>query len=332
MGLETLFVCRVLTAAINMIKPVKTRILDKVFPNKVRLLTDAFQWDIESGSETLLSNLRSGDAAQIASLKGRSTVTCNGTRFAEKRLIRAADIAKMRAFGEQVAVELLSERTNKELADIRRKVDLTREFMAAKAVQGVVVDAAGVTLVDYGFSGANAPTLAAKNKWTDGESNPIKNIRAWKKTIIQAVGEVDAFFAFCGTAAMDALLSNPAVQELIKYRMGDMVAEQGTIAHLAGVDIEEILTSYLDSGSVRQPMIPDNKFILVGVSAQNAGEIYAPPEDFDDPNGVNTGRPASMFFAKSWVQEDPSGRWIKGEARPLPVLFKPECIVSATVI
>lgn len=330
--MDSLFKTRVLCAAINKIKPVPTLILDKIFGAKEFLVSGRFAWDIVSGSERILKNLKVHEPAQVANLTGRSTVTCSGTRFSEKRLITAADIADMRKFGEQFLPELLSARINRELTDMRSKIDRTREFMAAKALTGTVVDDAGVTLVDYSFAGAHLPVLVNKNLWTDSESDPVKNLRAWKKIIVQAVGGVDAWIAICGSEAMDALLVNPNVLSLLKYTAGNQIAEKGRIAMLAETDINEYLGSYLDSSNVRQDLIGAKYFALIGVSAQTAGEIYAPAADLEDPNGIGSGNPASMFFSKSWTEKDPSGYWIKVEARPLPVLYKPEAVVYAKVV
>ncbi|HOT30137.1 MAG TPA: major capsid protein [Candidatus Ozemobacteraceae bacterium] len=329
--MDTLFKSSVLTEAVNKIKPVKTTILDKVFAAKKFLPAGMFQWDIISGSERILKNLRLHESAQISGGVGRSTVTCSGTRFADKRQITAAQLADMRKFGDRYLPELLANKINEELLDMRGKIDRTREFMAAKALTGQVVDESGTVLVDYNFTAAQKPVLTGKAKWTDSESKPIANLRAWKKQIIQAVGAVDGFLAFCGSEAMDALLENPAVLELLKYQSGNQLADKGRIAFLAETDIEEYLGSYIDQNNARQDMIAANQFVLVGISQQVAGEIYVPVVDLDDPNGVGSGNPASMFFSKSWVEQDPSGRWVKVESRPLPVLYKPEAIVIATV-
>jgi len=329
--MDALFKASTLTEAVNKLKPVKTTILDKVFAAKKFLASGVFMWDIISGSERILKNLRLHESAQISGGVGRRTVTCSGTRFADKRQITAAQMADMRKFGDRYLPELLANKLNEELLDMRGKVDRTREFMAAKALTGQIVDESGTVLVDYNFTAAQKPVLAGKQKWTDSESKPITNLRAWKKQIIQAVGAVDGFLAFCGSEAMDALLENPSVLELLKYQAGNQLAEKGRIASLGETDIEEYLGSYIDQNNVRQDMIAPNQFVLVGVSQQVAGEIYVPVVDFEDPNGVGSGNPASMFFSKSWVEQDPSGRWVKVEARPLPVLYKPEAIVIATV-
>jgi hypothetical protein len=331
-SVDNLFKAFVLTEAVLNLFPVKTSVLDKVFGNKKFLVSGVFQWDIKSGSRRILKNLKVSDAATIRDGMGLKTVTCNGTRFAEKRFIGAADLDKLRGFGSQFADGLVGKRIADELTDIKTEIDRTREFMAIKAISGTVVDDNGDTLVDYGFSVDQKPTLTGKQKWTDSESNPIKNLRAWKKQITKAVGSVDKFYGFCGSEAMDALIENGAVQKLLHYSSGKQIADEGRIAFLAGVEIEEVLGTYVDKDGAEQDLIGAKEFILVGVSAQTASEIYVPVVNLNDPNGVGQGNPASMFFADSQDQWDPSGKWVRVESRPLPVLNKPQAVVKATVV
>jgi len=330
--MDALFKPTVLTEAINRLHPVKTTICDRIFAAKKFLVSGAFMWEIRSGSRKTLKNLRPGEAAQITANVGRSVVTCQGTRFSPKRQILASDMADMRKFGEAQATELLADRINTELTDMRYEIDRTREFMAARALAGQVIDQDGTVLVDYGFAQAQKPVLAGKAKWTDSESDPIKNIRAWRKWIAQNIGEVDTFHAFCGSDAMDALLKNTTAVALLKNQAGREIAEEGRVTRLGGVNIEEILGGYVDTNDVFQDFIPATAFVLVGLSPSAAGEIFAPAIDLADPSGVGSGKVAQMFFSKSWEDDDPSARWIKAEARPLPVLYKPECVVYATVV
>lgn len=330
MSVDALFKSRNLTEAVNKIKPVTTSILDMVFGRKKFNTSSALQWDVVSGSERILRNLKPSEAAQIQNKNGRSTVTVTAPRFAPKRFVAAADLDALRRLGD-VAPELIAEKVNEELSDMKGNVDRTREFMAAKALSGQVVDDAGSVLVDYGFAGAQKPTLAGTDKWTDSESKPINKIRAWKKAIIQKVGYVQKFVAFCASDVMDSLLANASVSDMIKYVAGAKVAEEGRIVTLAGVELVEILESYVDANGATQDLIPAGYFALVGVAPENAAEMYAPTVDLSDPSGVGKGQAAAMFYSKAWDEQDPSGKWLKIEARPLPALLKPECVIYAKV-
>lgn len=329
--MDKLFRTRALTKAVNMIKPGPTRILDKVFKNKSRQMTSRFAWDIISGSDTLLDNLKVGDPASIETGTGLRTITCEAPRYAPKRFFSAADLDAIRQTGTQNSQALMSEKIAKNLRDMKSKVDRTREFQAAKAITGQIVDKNGVVLVDYNFTAAQKPVLTGTDLWTDAASDPLANIRTWQKQIVRLVGDVE-FFSFTNKGAMDALLNNSNARELMKYTIGDQLAKKGRIANLAGTEIEEYWGSYTTDAGVVTDMIPNDAFIMVGVSMDTAEELFAPVVDLDDPSGVGKNRPASMFFSKSWDQKDPSGRFVKVESRPLPVIYKPECIIWATVI
>lgn len=329
--MDNVFKTRVLTAAVNKIKPVRTPVLDKVFGRKKQELSDRFAFDIKSSSERLLKNIRVSEAAQVTDKLGRKVVTCEAPRFAEKRFISAADLNAMRRFGDAAAPELLKNRVADEQTDMRGTVDRTREFMAVKALSGQVVDSTGAVIVDYGFVSAQKPTLTSTARWNDTAGDPLKNIRAWKKVISDEVS-VDRFYAFCGSGAMDALLNNAKALDLLKYSSGSQIAESGRIVNFGGLEIEEYFGTYKDSSGTRQQLMPDAAFVIVGVGTDVAAELFAPVIDLEANGGAGGGGSAEMFFAKAWDEKDPSGKWIKTEARPLPVLFQPGAVVYATVI
>jgi hypothetical protein len=328
-SLDQIFKVRVLTMAVNKMRPVVTRVLDIVFSRKKRQLSGLFAWDIKSSNERILKNIRVAEAAQVTNGTNRRTVTCQAPRFAEKRLIAAADLESARKSGE-VGVLTIQEKVADEQSDMRGDVDRTREFMAVKCVSGQVVDESGAVIVDYNFQAAQKPVLAAGKKWNEGGTAPISNIRAWKKWIGQRAS-VDRFVAICGSDAMDALIENESIGDKLKWVAGQQIAEEGRIAKLAGVVIEEYSQYYKDKDGVIQEMLPPNAFVLIGIGPETAAELYAPVVDLDSEGGVGSGKEAEIFFSKSWDEKDPSGKWLKVESRPLPVLFQPECIIFATV-
>ena len=317
------FTPRRLTMAINKMKPVKTLILDKVFKRKKRSLTSILSWDVKTSTNTLMASIATSAEATVRGGLGKVEVTCKAPRYAEKEFISADSMADMRKFGDAAASELLKERVADEQADMRANVDLTREFQAVKALEGIVVDKTGKVLVDYKVPAEMKPILTGPALWTDEASSPIKNLRAWKKIISRASGGVvTEFVAYCGSDAMDALIDNPNVLEKLKFVLGQQVAEEGRVARLAKVSIEEYDGSYTDDDGVVHDMIPDNVFVLVGIVHDGAAELFAPVIDLDAPGGVGKGKEADIFFSKMWDWPEPSGKWVKIESRPLPVLTR----------
>lgn len=329
--MDNLFKVRVLTLAVNNMKSVGTKVLDRVFRRRQGQLSDRLAFDIKSGSEAILSSVSIYAPATVQNKTTRKTVVVEAPRFPQKRFLSTAELNAVRAFGQQASTELMATRIGDEQADMRLEIDRTREFMAMKALGGQIVDGSGTVLVDFNLTGDQKPTLAGAAKWDQATGDPVKNIRGWKKYISDRVPSVSEWIALCGSGTMDLLINNEKARQLLQYTAGQQIAEEGRIARLSGVNIDEYFGTYLDASNARQDMIGDKDFILVGWSPDAFSEQYAPSIDDDDPNGVGKGVAGQLFFSKSWKEEDPSGRWIKVEARPLPVVHRPEAIVYATV-
>ncbi len=326
------FTARMLTLTVNKMKPVKTPVLDKVFAKKKRQLTGIFAWDVKTATNNLMASIATSAEATVRGGIGKVEVTCSAPRYATKELISANDLADMRKFGSVTETELLKERVAEEQADMKANTDLTREFQAVKALSGVVVDKNGKQLVNFNVPAEMKPVLSGTALWADDASDPIKNLRAWKKLITQKSGGiVSEFVAYCGSGAMDALLNNPNILEKLKFYLGQQLAEEGRVARLAKVSIEEYDGTYTDDNGVMHDMIPEDVFVLVGIVSDGAAELFAPVIDLDAPGGVGKGKEADIFFSKMWDEKDPSGKWIKVESRPLPVLTR-LIAVWATVI
>lgn len=330
--MDDLFKVRTLTTAVNNLKAPKRPIFSRLFADKMHMEpSDRLAFDIISGSEGILKNISVYAPAQVTEKTGRKTVTVQAPRLAPKRFIHTAELNGVRAYGEQAALELMSNRINRELTDMRNMIDRTLEYWASTVLQGKIVDEDGSTLVDYNMDASHKPTLSTL--WTAAESNPINDIRAWKRLIEQDHGgEIQRWIAFVGWEAMDALLGNSAVLDLLRYDSGRTIAETGDVERLAGCEIVEVTGSYVDQSQTRQYFVPQDRFCLVGYSDDAFDCPYAPVVDEDAPQGVGNLEPGQYLFSKSWTEKDPSGRWIKVESRPLPVLQRPGAIVYAKVV
>jgi hypothetical protein len=335
--MDNLFKIRTLTAAVNAIKAPMRRVYNRIFAGYENMQpSDRLAFDVISGSEKLLGNISIFAPATVDDKTERKTITLTAPRIANKRFVSTAELNSYRAFGE-AGVEMMKDRIAREQKDMRGKHDRTLEFWAVNALKGIIYDADMTTvLVDYNVAAGHTPTLTGTDLFTDASSNPIAMIRSWKQLIEDDCGtSIDSWLAYLGSGVMDALISHEKVKDFLKHDSGSKIAENGIIERLAGVDLDEYNGSYLDAGSSRQRYISDDEFLLIGICDELVDVPYAPVVDDAAPGGVGNvgagGAPA-MFFSKSWKKEDPSGRWIKCESRPLPVLKRPGAVVNATVI
>lgn len=336
--MDNLFKIRVLTTAVNAMRAPGRKIFQRHFAGRTHMeSSDRLAFEVVSGSEGVLAAVSVFAPATVGAKTGRKTITLEAPRLAEKRFIHTAEMNALRAYGEQQRVEMMEQRIRRELTDMRNIHDRTLEFWAAYALRGQILDADLTTvLVDYNLDATHKPTLAGGDLWTDAaDSDPVADIRTWKQLIEDDSGhEITRWTAWVGSSAMDALLNHTKVRELLQYARGQQIAEEGRIARLAEVDLLEYNSSFVDTGGSRKRFVPATGFILVGEGEDVFDCPYAPVVDDDAPGGVGNigeGGQGQLFFSKSWQEKDPSGRWIKAETRPLPVVMRPDAIVFATV-
>jgi hypothetical protein len=336
--MDNLFKIRTLTGAVNMMQAPSRRVYNRLFQGKEYLEpTDRLAFDIITGSEALLANLKVVAPATVTSKTGRKTITMEAPRLAHKRMIHTAELNALRAYGAQAQAEMMKDRIAREQMDMKNMIDRTLEYWACGALRGVIYDAdLSTELVNYGLAASHAPTLTGTNLWTNAASDPITRLRAYQKLIEDDSGtNITGWLAFMGSSVMDALLSHTGVLDLLKYTGGVQIAEQGRVGTLAGVELNEYNGSFLDTAGTRRRYIDTTHMLLIGLCDDLVDCPYAPVVDDDAPGGVgnvNAGGAGVMYFSKSWKEEDPSGRWIKVEARPLPVLQRPGAVVYAKVV
>lgn len=332
--MDNLFKVRVLTGAVNEMRTPGMVIYDRLFRGREHMeMSDRLAFDLISGSEGVLPNISVQAPATVTNKVVRSTVTLTAPRLAQKRFISMADLNALRAYGSQQAVEQMSTRVAREQQDMVNEVNRTIEYWASGALRGVIYDADGTTeLVNYSVNGTHTTALTGTALWTNAASSPINRIRAYKKLIEDDSGvAITGWVAFMGSSVMDALLTHTSVLDLIKYTNGQLLAQNGRLGVLAEVELVEYNASYVDSTGTRKRFVEEDHILLVGMCSDLTDVPYAPIVD-DAAGGVGNGGAGQMMFSKSWAEQDPSGRWIKVESRPVPVLQRPDCVVYAKVV
>ena len=329
--MDNLFTTRTLTTAINKMGKAGRRMFQRHFAGKLRYSVDSqLQFDIVTGNQGILKNITVHEPAPIGKKTGRATVTLEAPRIAEKRIIHVAEINKLRAYGAMGA-ETMKQRIAREQFDLRIEFDRTIEYWASQAIRGKILDAdLSTVLVDYGLPSTHLITLTGTDKFTDAASKIIKTLRAWKQLIEDdSMAEISGFQCWCGSKVMDALLDNTKILELMKYTVGAQIARSARIAELAEIKFDEYMGSFIHTDGSRKRFLAENELILIGEG----------PDVFDCPytaqlieNLFQVGQAPPLFYSKSWKEEDPEGRWIYGESRPLPILKRPECVIVATPV
>ena len=336
--MDNLFKIRVLTTAVNKMKAPAMVVYNRLFrPRENMQMTDRLAFDVISGSERVLKNISVSAAATVTDKTGRKTVTLQAPRLATKRHLAAAEMNGQRGYGDQFQVMMMEKRIAIEQQDMKNEHDRTLEFWACNALKGTIYDADMSTeLVSYNVADSHKPTLSGTDLWTNASSQPMNKIREWKRLIRQdSKAPITGWLMFTGYEAQDALLQNTAVLNLLKYEKGRKIAEEEDVARLAKTEIIEYDSDFLDDKDNRHYFIDPEYVMLIGLCDDLVDCPYAPVVDLEAPQGVGNIDAAGntvMYFSKSWMEKDPSGRWIKLEGRPLPVLQRPGAVVYAKVV
>lgn len=336
--MDDLFRIRVLTAAINSMMSPAMKIYNSIFRGKEHMEpSDRLAFEVISGSEGILKNISVYAPAEVTDKTGRKIVTLTAPRLAQKRFIHTAELNALRAYGKQFGLEQMKTRIAREQLDMKGIIDRTLEYWAVNALKGQILDSdLSTVLVDYNVAASHKPVYAGNNLWTNAASDPVNRLRTLKKLIEDDSGAaITGWKGYMGSNVMDALLQHTKVRELLRYGKGVQVAENGKITKLAEVELDEYNGSFLDDNGTRRRFIDENYFMLIGLCSDIVDVPYAPIVDSKAPGGVgniDANGSGALYFSKAWDEEDPSGRWIKAETRPLPVLQRPGAVVYAKVV
>ncbi len=334
---DSLFSLRVLTAAINSIKTPEMKIFDKFFRPYARLqASDKLQYDIITADEGILGSVSVRAPGTMVNNTGRATVTLEAPRLNPLKFISAADLNAYRQMGSVLNAEMLKDRIAIEQADSLNMINRTLERWSTGALRGQVLDKDGTVLVDYDLAATHTTDLTGAALWSASTSTPLVDLKTWRKLILNDTGAtITGFIAYLGDGVMQALTEHADVRDVMQYQMGVKMNETGEITRLSKVDLEEYDYSYVTDTGTRVPFVEDGHILMIGLCDQLTACPYAPVVDLDAPNGVGnvTGKgKGRMYFSKSWKKENPSGRFLYSEARPLPVLQRPGAVVYLSVL
>ncbi|MBF0424328.1 MAG: major capsid protein [Magnetococcales bacterium] len=329
-----------LTTAVNALKPAEALVYDALFAPHGRMIdSETLLFDVLTGSEGILPNIKTHAPATVTDKTGRRAVVMTAPRIAEKRQILAADLLRVRSFAS-LSPMLMMERVNVELQDMVNDIYRTLEYWSCGALRGKILDVDGTTvLVDFGLPNTHDLTLTGTDKWTDAASDPIDQLETWKQTIHEdSAGVISEWRAYCGYRVMNTLIRNSQVMDKMKYTAGTQVAISGDIPQLAGVNFFRHSGSFLDASKTRRHYIDPNEVILVGLGPDTVECQSAPIVDEEGVAGIGSTAPdpqgqprLQRLFSRSWREEDPAARWIKVEARTLPILRRPTSVMRVTV-
>lgn len=290
--------------------------------------------DVESinGRLSLIqTSPRGGAPVDTLGANKRTMRTFKVYHFERDAKVYADEVQNIRAFGSETELQQVEDLARERMAELLPMHEVTLEYHRANALQGVLLDANGSTLLNL-FTEFGVVQQTENFVFSNSGTEVRNVIVAAKRKSETALGGlvVGGYRALCSPEWFDALVVHATVKEAYKYQQGAQLQNDLRQGFLyGGVMFEEYRGSVTIPDSVgggTATFIPANTAWLVPEA-----DIFVTrfaPADYEET--VNTlGLPR---YAKQ--APDPSGlnkyRTINTQHNAISLCLRPEAVVKLT--
>lgn len=338
-----IFKTRTMLRALEQMLLPKLFLRDMFFRTVTRSLTQYVDIDIIKGKRRLapfVSPLKEGKQVERI---GYSTNTIEPPYLKPKMITTAQDFLN-RSAGENLydgaksAQQKAAEQIGKDLVELNQIIDRREEWMASQALTTGKIQVVGDGVnreIDFLMDASHIIALGAGSRWNEGTSDPLADLKTWKRLIAKDSGLVPDI-VIMGESAWDEFIKNAAVVAALDTRRVDLgkidpraLPNGATYMGMLKETQQDVYTYdewYLDPSDVLQPMVPV-KGVIMGSTRARCERHYGAIYD------LKAGLRASVSrFPKSWEVEDPSARYIMLQSAPVMALHQVDAFVYAQVL
>lgn len=340
-----LYTTRALLGALRSLKRPKRFLLDTFFPTVQTEESEEIHFDVQIGARRVAPFVAPEMQGKVVERLGYQTATFKPAYLKPKTPVRPSAALK-RAMGEQIGGGQLTAAQRREaiiaeiLYDHADQIIRRLELMAASALVSGTVTVSGdgyeTKIVSFGRNEDLTIELTSGDKWDQSTSTPIDDIEEWIELVHEIEGAT-VYKVVMDPVAYKNFRRSKQVMEVLDVRRaaGTNSLELGGLDLASGAKFGGNFGSfevwvyseyYVDeSTGETKPVLPAGT--VLGVSNELAG-IRAFGAIHDEAAGLQ----ALEMFPKSWVEEDPSVRFIMTQSAPLVVPGRPNASFCATVV
>lgn len=329
---------RTMQKLISRMPPVHTFLKSKFFKNVNTFNTESVDVDFKKGNRKLAPFVHRRIGGKTVPNTGYTTTTYTPPYIAPDKVTTVDNILKRMAgeplydgfSPEERAIRKMAE----DYSELNEMITRREEWMCAQAIftgQIPIIVEGLNEVIDFNFT--NKETLAAAKKWSAKGSDPLADLKRWRKKV-QETGFVNCNVGIMSDDAADAFTNNETVRTKLDTRAYDLatikprelpegVTYIGSINEL-GLDLYTYNEWYLDDWTdpdnpTNNPLVPEGTVTLLSTTAvysMNYGAITIAK----NKNGVDTivTREAARV-PDSWIERKPIRRFLQLNSAPLPV-------------
>jgi hypothetical protein len=282
------------------------------------------EWDVIQGNRYRGSPTLPNREGKLVNPLGVGKRSASFIYYREKKAFEPTTLRWLRTPGELA-------RHNAEAAVLREVTDLN--YRLERLVESYCWDALKGTItinetdvkatVSMGFDATHTPTAGVL--WDDILNADIHgDVKAWKKILVEDSGFA-ASSVFANSNTMEYVYKNDGLRELWTDKRKDAYFEKGEVSGLLGLNWVTFDGAYVNTSDVTTNYIPDGYIIMIANGGQPFELIEGMSADHDSPDG-HTGK-----FSKSWIETDPSARFVLVEYHFLPIVKYVDQVIYAQV-
>lgn len=315
-----------LTLAIEKLPYVPSRIGELGWFKKKPVNTIVVFIENRNGVLTLVPNAARGTMPNANPPSNRDLVPMMLNHLPLNDFVMADDVQNVRAFGSETELEAVSDHVNEKMQSMKQNLEVTLEYHRIGALQGVVLDANGTTVLRNLFTMFGMTETVINIPFSNAEAELKLSFHEVKRTMEDKLGAAgySKIVGICGKNFIDNLVTHPSVKAAYdRWNDGQMFRDNQARNwdkpfNYAGIDFMEYRGKI---GNVDFFPDDDCRFIPVGV-ADMFVEHYGPAPFMETVNTMG-----KQFYAKQERMPFDVGVQLHTNTNPLIICTRPELLL-----
>ena len=332
----------VLTAVLQSLLGNPQFLLDRYFGTTQAETSEQIHFDVLQGKRRISPFVSPLVEGQVVASQGFITNTFTPAYIKDKRVFDMNRPLK-RSAGEQIGGTMApADRLRALIAfDMQDQLNMLRRRLEVMCGEVLVTGRSTITgdkyptvVVDFGRSGNH--TIVANPLWSAASPPILNNLQDWAQIALEDTG-VFPNDVLMTVDVWKIFRSDPAVQNVLNIfrRLGEapgimpmaQVTEGGVLmGNIEGFNIYVYSGWYVDpADGVEKPILPPGTVVMTSPALEGV-QAYGAIRDEE------IGLQPVPYYVKSWIQYDPSVRYVMLQSAPIMVPFRPNASVAVKVI
>ena len=320
-----------LTLAINKFPPMFTLLGDLGIFGEEGLTVRTAIVEQRNNVLNLLPTRPLGDKGTLGAIGKRQIRSFVIPHIPHDDVIMPAEVQGVRAFGSENETDAIANLMAVKLQTMKRKHDITKEWLRAGAMNGIVLDADGSTVIYNYFTEFGIAQQIQNFGLSDLDVEVVPlclDIKRWIE--LHLFGEtMTSVMALCSPGFYDTFTTHPKVKLAFQFyqQQQNLSGDFRKGFNFGGITWQEYIGQATDiSGNVHYFVNP-NEAVAFPMGTVSTFRMYYAPADFNET--ANTvGLP---LYAKQEEREMQRGWDLHTQSNPLPICTRPEVLVRVTM-